>query len=110
HGLRDRVTDPARSFALADELRATGAQTCAVEVAASGHAMLERRGVWHTLTREFVLGTLGLAPLPSVIEHALTAESEHGARVLLGPTVASPGSGRASGGCPLPPCFRAATR
>lgn len=83
HGLRDRVTDPARSFALAEQLRRTGARTIAAEVAGSGHTMLDRRGVWHSLTREFVLGTMGLAALPSALERALESETEHAARVVV---------------------------
>lgn len=83
HGLRDRVTDPASSFLLGEELRAAGARACRFEVAAAGHTMLDRRDVWHTLTRRFVLGTLGLEPMDERIAQALDAPADRGLRVLV---------------------------
>ena len=83
HGLRDRVTDPARSYELAVQLRRAGARSCRFEVAGSGHTMLDRRDTWHSLTRRFVLGSLGLESMDARIAHALEQPAEQGCRVLV---------------------------
>jgi hypothetical protein len=83
HGLRDRVTDPVSSYDLAVGLRAARARVCRFEVAAAGHTMLDRRSVWHALTRDFAFGVLGLEPLGEVIERALESGPEEGCRVLV---------------------------
>jgi pimeloyl-ACP methyl ester carboxylesterase len=70
HGLRDRTTDPARSLELARRAEATAARLCRFEIAATGHTMLARLGMWQSLTRRFVLGTLGLEPLEERLERA----------------------------------------
>lgn len=83
HGLRDRVTDPASSYTLAVQLRAAGARACRFEVARAGHTMLERRSVWHELTRAFAFGALGLEPMESRIAEAFDAPADVGCRVLV---------------------------
>ena len=62
HGVRDRITDPAKSLAWAELAQPVAARLCRFEVAGSGHAMLERIGLWQRLVRSFTLGALGLAP------------------------------------------------
>ena len=83
HGLRDRVTDPAGSYALAVGLREAGARTCRFEVARAGHTMLDRGSVWHALTRRFAFGALGLQPLDDQIARAFDEPADRGCRMLV---------------------------
>jgi hypothetical protein len=83
HGLRDRVTDPARSYALAVQLRAAGARTCRFEVARAGHTMLDRRSTWHALTRDFAFAALGLEPYDERMAQAFDEPADRGCRVLV---------------------------
>jgi len=59
HGLGDRVTDPLLSAAYARRAAPVAGRLCHVEIAGSGHAMLQRAAVWHRLTRQFCLESLG---------------------------------------------------
>jgi pimeloyl-ACP methyl ester carboxylesterase len=83
HGLRDRITDPARSYAFALRARAVTDRVCRFEIAGSRHAMLDRLGLWQSLTRSFALGVLGAEPLDGRFAAAFAAEPEAGCRVLL---------------------------
>ncbi len=83
HGLRDRVTDPAGSYALAVGLREAGARTCRFEVARAGHTMLDRSSVWHALTRRFAFGALGLEPVDDQIARAFDQPADRGCRILV---------------------------
>jgi dienelactone hydrolase len=83
HGTRDRVTDPAGSLRFALEAREVADRCCRFEVARSGHAMLKRASLWHTLTCEAVLGSLGLVPLSGRLARAFAAPSEEAARIRL---------------------------
>jgi dienelactone hydrolase len=83
HGLRDRVTDPARSYAYALRARETAARVCRFEVARARHAMLDRPLVWQRLARRFALGVLGAEPLDARIAAAFTLPADAGLRVLV---------------------------
>jgi dienelactone hydrolase len=83
HGLRDRVTDPARSYALAVQLRAVGARSCRFEVARAGHTMLDRRSTWHELSRGFAFAALGLEPYDERMARAFDEPADRGCRVLV---------------------------
>jgi pimeloyl-ACP methyl ester carboxylesterase len=50
HGDRDRVTDPAESFALVRRAAEAGCSASAVRVEGGDHAMLRRAGTWHRAT------------------------------------------------------------
>ncbi len=61
HGLADRITAPARSAEYVRRARRVASCTRYVNVARSGHAMLQRPLVWQRLVRQFCLEQLGLA-------------------------------------------------
>ncbi|MEU4083910.1 alpha/beta fold hydrolase [Streptomyces aureus] len=70
HGDRDRVTDPAESFALVRRAAEAGSSASAVRVEGGDHAMLRRARTWHRATGATVAGLVdriaeGLAPLPA---------------------------------------------
>jgi alpha-beta hydrolase superfamily lysophospholipase len=83
HGTRDRVTDPARSLDFARAARAASVRLCRFELARARHAMLDRVPLWHSLTRRFVLGALGLEPMDERLEAALALPAERAIRVPL---------------------------
>ncbi|MEV8036042.1 alpha/beta fold hydrolase [Streptomyces sp. NPDC086182] len=56
HGDRDRVTDPAESFALVRRAAEAGSSASAVRVEGGDHAMLRRARIWHRATGETVAG------------------------------------------------------
>jgi pimeloyl-ACP methyl ester carboxylesterase len=71
HGLADRITSPARSAEYVRRARRFARGVRYVEIARSGHAMLQRPLVWHRLVRQFCLEQLGLAvarPTPAMDE------------------------------------------
>jgi alpha-beta hydrolase superfamily lysophospholipase len=83
HGARDRITDPARSLAFARRAQAAGARVARFEVARTGHAMLGRLGEWQSLTRRFVLWTLGIQPADAGLEAAFALPPDSATRVPL---------------------------
>ena len=83
HGERDRITDPAGSLDLGRRARGTAARIARFEVARAGHTMLERLPLWHSLTRRFVLGALGLEPMDDRIAAAFALPPERALRVPL---------------------------
>jgi pimeloyl-ACP methyl ester carboxylesterase len=83
HGARDRVTDPARSLQLARRAQSATDRVCRFELARAGHTMLDRFGLWHALTRRFVLGILGLEPLDARIAAAFALPGGDALRVTL---------------------------
>jgi pimeloyl-ACP methyl ester carboxylesterase len=83
HGTGDRVTDPARSLEFARRARSTAARLCRFEVARSGHTMLQRLPLWHSLTRRFVLGALGFEQMDDRLAAAFALPPESGLRVPL---------------------------
>ena len=83
HGTRDRITDPARSLAYAGRARFAAARLCRFELHGSGHAMLQRLPLWHSITRRFVLGALGLEQLDERLAAAFALPPERALRVPL---------------------------
>jgi dienelactone hydrolase len=83
HGLRDRVTDPARSYAYALRSLEAAERVCRFEVAGARHAMLDRVLVWQRLARDFALGILGCKPLDPLFAQAFALPPERGCRVLV---------------------------
>jgi len=81
HGLRDRVTDPARSYAYALRAHGVADRLCRFEIAGARHAMLERVGVWQSLTRAFALGVLGAEPLDTRFTAAFALPAADACRV-----------------------------
>ncbi|MEV6019058.1 MULTISPECIES: alpha/beta fold hydrolase [unclassified Streptomyces] len=70
HGDRDRITDPAESFALVRRAVEAGSAANAVRVAGGDHGMLRRARTWHRVTAATVAGLVsriaeGLDPLPA---------------------------------------------
>ncbi|MFJ8076047.1 alpha/beta hydrolase [Streptomyces sp. NPDC096176] len=64
HGDRDRVTDPAETWAFAARARTVGADVRELPMPGGDHAMLRGAATWHALTTRLVLGLLGLAATP----------------------------------------------
>ena len=58
HGLDDRITDPRRTKAIAERLRAAGADVTWRPVEGDGHAMLRHALTWHRDVADFVTGSL----------------------------------------------------
>ena len=58
HGLDDRITDPRRTEATAERLRAGGADVTWRPVEGEGHAMLRHPLTWHREVTDFVTGSL----------------------------------------------------
>ncbi|MFF8846931.1 alpha/beta fold hydrolase [Streptomyces sp. NPDC015127] len=73
HGDRDRVTDPADTWALAARALAAGSEVCALPVSGGDHAMLRGAASWHALTTAAVTGLLGLGPLPARVAEGFAA-------------------------------------
>ncbi|HET6502235.1 MAG TPA: alpha/beta fold hydrolase [Amycolatopsis sp.] len=65
HGVHDRITKPAESFAYAVQARRSAARIVRYEVLAEGHAMVRRPGVWNRLICAFTLDAAGVAALPA---------------------------------------------
>ncbi|MGI8848454.1 MAG: alpha/beta fold hydrolase [Candidatus Dormibacteria bacterium] len=82
-GLADRWTLPAASRAYALRARGVTQNLCRFEIAGSKHAMLQRARLWHQITRDFVLGVLGLGSLDERIADAFTLPSDRAVAVRL---------------------------
>ncbi|MGZ4431379.1 MAG: alpha/beta hydrolase [Gaiellales bacterium] len=83
HGVRDRITDPARSLAFALAAHPTAARLCRFEIARSGHTMLERIGLWQRLVRRLALQSLGLEPMDSELAAAFALPAQPACRIPL---------------------------
>ena len=83
HGMRDRITSPARSLEYALSGRSDAARLCRFEVGGSGHAMLERFGAWQWLVRSVVDGSLGSSGWDDRLAAAFALPSPDGCRVPL---------------------------
>lgn len=81
HGLRDRVTDPARSYAYALRAHRLAGRLCRFEIAGARHAMLDRVGMWQSLARQFALGVLGAEPLDARFTAAFELPAADACRV-----------------------------
>ena len=83
HGTRDRVTSPAGSLAYALAAHDRAERLCRFEVARSGHAMLERLGVWQRLVRRTVLPALGIGSWDEGLAFAFSLPAPDACRVPL---------------------------
>ncbi|HVL84754.1 MAG TPA: alpha/beta fold hydrolase [Pseudonocardia sp.] len=83
HGDRERWTSPGESFAYALRARRVTDRVCRFEVHGDGHGMLRRARDWHSLTRRFVLGVLGIEPLDPEIANAMRLPAPDGLRATL---------------------------
>jgi predicted esterase len=63
HGDRDRVTDPAQTWAFADLARGV-TEVTTVSVAGGDHAMLRHPRGWHRLAADFAAAAFRLAAAP----------------------------------------------
>jgi pimeloyl-ACP methyl ester carboxylesterase len=59
HGTADRVTDPVLSRAFADRARQVTEDVTYRSIPGENHAMLRNPSLWHRLTTDFVMDTLG---------------------------------------------------
>ncbi|MFG3168992.1 alpha/beta hydrolase [Streptomyces sp. NPDC048200] len=75
HGDRDRITEPASSFALVRRAAKEGSSASAVRVAGGDHAMMRRARTWHEATGSAVAGLLSRADGP---DERLPAEGPNG--------------------------------
>ncbi|MEQ3554893.1 alpha/beta fold hydrolase [Pseudonocardia nematodicida] len=88
HGDRERMTDPAASFAYAVRAREVTDRVARFDVLGDGHAMLRRAADWTDLVRRFVLGELGAEPPDPMVTNAMREPAPDGLRVALrGPAV-----------------------
>jgi dienelactone hydrolase len=83
HGDRDRMTDPAESYAFAVRAKRVTDRVCRFDVLGDGHAMLRRAGDWNSLVRRFVLGELGIEPPDPEIANAMRQPAPAGLRTAL---------------------------
>ncbi|MGD9989431.1 alpha/beta fold hydrolase [Pseudonocardia sp.] len=80
HGDRERMTDPAGSYAYAVHAKQVTDRVARYDVLGDGHAMLRRAGDWSSLVRRFVLGELGIEPIDPDIADAMREPSPTGLR------------------------------
>jgi dienelactone hydrolase len=85
HGDRERMTDPAASYAYALRARGVTPRVARFDVLGDGHAMLRRAGDWTSLVSRFVLGELGAEPLDPSITNAMAEPAPDGLRAALTP-------------------------
>jgi pimeloyl-ACP methyl ester carboxylesterase len=71
HGTLDTTTSPRASLEYARRALEVTPRVCRVEVGKERHAMLWRYRLWQPLVADFVLGALGVAPLPALVAAAL---------------------------------------
>jgi len=81
HGVRDRITDPARSLEFARLAQPVAAQLARFELRGTGHTMLQRLPAWQSLARRLTLGTLGLHPLEAQLAAAFALPADQAVRV-----------------------------
>lgn len=85
HDDRERMTDPAASYAYALRARRVTDRVARFDVHGDGHAMLRRAGDWTALVRRFALGELGAEPLDPSITNAMREPAPVGLRAALEP-------------------------
>ena len=88
HGDRERMTDPAQSYAYAVRAKRVTVRVCRFDVLGDGHAMLRRAGDWTSIVRRFVLGELGIEPEDPEITNAMRQPAPDGLQLALGGTSA----------------------
>lgn len=85
HGDRERMTDPAESYAYAVRAKRVTARVCRFDVLGDGHAMLRRAGDWNRLVARFVLAEARLTAPDAEIEAAMREPAPAGLRIELTP-------------------------
>jgi pimeloyl-ACP methyl ester carboxylesterase len=83
HGRRDRITNPAGSLRYALEAHPVAERLCRFEIARSGHAMLERFGVWQRMIKRFTLSSLGIGPWDERFQAAFALPRDEACRVVI---------------------------
>jgi pimeloyl-ACP methyl ester carboxylesterase len=83
HGDRDRMTDPAESYAYAVRAKRATDRVCRFDVRGEAHAMLRRAGDWNRLVTRFVLAEAGITPPDAEIEDAMRVPAPAGLRIEL---------------------------
>lgn len=83
HGDRERMTDPAESYAFAVRAKRVTMRVCRFDVLGDGHAMLRRAEDWSRLVRRFVLAEAGITPPDREIEDAMRVPAPDGLRIEL---------------------------
>jgi pimeloyl-ACP methyl ester carboxylesterase len=81
HGVRDRITDPARSLEFARRAQPIAARLARFELGGTGHSMLQRLATWQSLARLLALGTLGLRPLEGQLAAAFAMPADQAVRI-----------------------------
>ena len=81
HGVRDRITDPARSLEFARLAQPVAARLARFELRGTGHTMLQRLPAWQSLARRLTLGTLGLHPLEGQLAAAFALPADQAVRI-----------------------------
>jgi dienelactone hydrolase len=81
HGVRDRITDPARSLELALRAHPVAARLARFELRGTGHTMLQRLPVWQSFARRLTLGTLGIRPLDDQLAAAFALPADQAVRI-----------------------------
>jgi pimeloyl-ACP methyl ester carboxylesterase len=84
HGDQERMTDPAKSLAFAEQAKTVTDRVARFSVVGDGHAMLKRAKDWTRLVVSFVHGELGLEPVAPDIANAMREASPRGLDVPLG--------------------------
>jgi hypothetical protein len=82
HGDRDRLTDPARTLAMARLGAELTDRLAFVELQAAEHKLLRRSGIWHDLVRRFVVGETGVGPRDPEIEGWFRLPAAERARIV----------------------------
>ena len=81
HGVRDRITDPARSLEFARHAQPVAERLARFELRGTGHTMLQRLPTWQSLARRLTLGTLGLHPLEGQLAAAFALPADQAVRI-----------------------------
>ena len=81
HGVRDRITDPARSLELALRAHPVAARLARFELRGTGHTMLQRLPAWQSFARRLTLGTLGIRPLDDQLAAAFALPADQAVRI-----------------------------
>jgi pimeloyl-ACP methyl ester carboxylesterase len=81
HGDRDRITDPALSYAYAERAKQVTDRVARFDVRGESHPLLRRYREWTRLVRRFTLGVLGFTELDGDILEALAKPVPDGLRV-----------------------------
>jgi alpha-beta hydrolase superfamily lysophospholipase len=83
HGTSDRRTDPELSFRLAARAKKANRDVCRFEVHSDGHGLHQYREEVHSLTEDFVMGTLFGRAFSRPLQDALAAPPPLGLRMPL---------------------------